>query len=100
MGLIIGVMAVGIIVGCLDIINYKHKLQLSWISKLALFIMIFCLAAKIGCDKELLNHLGTLGRRSILLTFGIMTGAFLAVTAVRKIFAGTINAMLQEEKKS
>jgi len=99
MGIIIGAMAVGILLGCLNIISYKYKEKLSWVSKLALFIMIFCLAAKIGCDKELLKNLGTLGKRSLLMTCGIISGGFLGVTIVRHLFAGTINELLEEGKK-
>jgi len=100
MVVIISAMAVGMIIGCLNIINYEHKQKLAWLSKLALFIMIFCLAAKIGCDKELLKVLSTLGKNSILMTIGIICGGFLAVTAVRHIFASTIDTMVKEDKKS
>ena len=99
MSIIIGVIIVGIIIGCLNIISYKHKEKLTWISRLALFVMIFCLAAKVGCDKELLQNLDTLGKRSMLMVVGIIGGAFLSVTIVRHLFARTIDELLEEGKK-
>ena len=49
--------AAGILVGWLDIFNYKTKKYLNHLSTAALLVMLWCLGAKIGCDEELLHNI-------------------------------------------
>lgn len=100
MTIIILAMAAGILVGGLKILSYEHRQQLNHISKLALFIMLFCLAAKIGCDKELLSNLGSMWHQSFILAIGILLGSIAGVYIVRTIFSRTLEELMQEEDKS
>ncbi len=96
---IIVAMVLGIIVGCCNIFNYTVKKWLDHLSKLALFVMIWCLAAKIGCDKELVDQLGVLGARSVALALGAVAGSFVMVLGLGKIMHKTLALLLHEEVK-
>ena len=96
---IIVAIILGIIVGCLDIIKLKGKIILDKVSKVCLFIMIFCLAAKVGCDKELVASLERLGTQSLALTVGVIGGSFLVVWITSYFFRNELNALIKEEAK-
>ena len=61
MTIIICAITAGILLGWLDVFNYKTKLWLNRVSTVCLFIILLCLGAKIGCDKEMLAKIPVLG---------------------------------------
>jgi hypothetical protein len=61
--------------------------------------MIFCLAAKIGSNPQLLVQLRTLGIQSLAICLGSMLGSFLLLLIVERIFAREIHTLFQEAKK-
>lgn len=93
--------AIGIAVGCADILSYKAKEIANKISKAALFIMLWCLAAKVGCDPEVLADLGRLGFQSVLMSVTVMAGSFVLVWLVGRYFRNSIVAIkeLEDHKK-
>ncbi|MCD2434397.1 lysine exporter LysO family protein [Acidaminococcus sp. NSJ-142] len=92
-------MALGIAAGLVNLFSYKIKLGLSRISQAALCTMIFCLAAKIGSNPQLLVQLRTLGIQSLAICLGSMLGSFLLLLIVERIFAREIHTLFQEAKK-
>lgn len=79
--------AVGIAIGCLDKINMKTRKILEKISLFSLFLMLWCLGAKIGCDRELLAKLDVIGLKSLELAFFVIVGSVIGVWIVIKIFS-------------
>ena len=67
MTIIICAITAGILLGWLDVFNYKTKLWLNRVSTVCLFIILLCLGAKIGCDKEMLAKIPVLGQQAFLL---------------------------------
>lgn len=79
--------AIGIAIGWSDILNIKIKKGLDKLSLVSLFLMLWCLGAKIGCDKELLAKLDIIGLKSVELAFFVIAGSILGVWVVIKIFS-------------
>ena len=82
--------AAGILVGWLDIFNYKTKKYLNHLSTAALLVMLWCLGAKIGCDEELLHNLDLLGFRAVIMAGGIIAGSLALLWIVTRLFAADI----------
>ena len=95
---IILAMVAGIIVGCLDLLNYHRQQQLDLLAKIALALMLFCLAAKITCDASLLSQFSTIWHRSVFLTIAVLSCSFLAVVLVKRFFKHTLEKLLQEDQ--
>ena len=91
--------AAGILLGCADIFSFNTKKLLNRLSTAALFVMLWCLGAKIGCDNELLHNLGLLGYKSATISVGVIVGSLAGVWLVTKLFADTIRQEEQEGKK-
>jgi len=87
--------ALGITLGCLDVFSYNRKKIMNRLSTLALFVMLWCLGAKIGCDRELLESLGLLGYRAVIVACGVIMGSLVFLWVVTKLFADVIK---QEEE--
>ena len=79
--------AIGIGVGWSDKLNIKTRKVLDKISLVSLFLMLWCLGAKIGCDRELLAKLDVIGLKSIEWAFFVIAGSVLGVWVVIKIFS-------------
>ncbi|MCH3915783.1 MAG: LysO family transporter [Acidaminococcaceae bacterium] len=88
---------IGIILGCTNILSYRAKEIGNKISKTALFVMLWCLAAKVGCDKEILTQLGRLGLQSVLMAFAVIAGSFGAVWVVGRYFKHSIEDIKEME---
>jgi Na+/citrate or Na+/malate symporter len=88
---------IGIVLGCTNILSYKAKEIGNKISKIALFVMLWCLAAKVGCDKEVLAQLGRLGFQSVLMAFAVIVGSFGAVWVVGRFFRNSIENIKEME---
>ena len=91
--------AVGILLGCTDIFSFNTKKWLSRFSTAALFVMLWCLGAKIGCDDELLHNFGLLGYKATTISAGVIIGSLASVWFVTKLFADTIRQEEKEGKK-
>ena len=89
--------AIGIAVGCANILSYGAKEMANKISKIALFIMLWCLAAKVGCDKEVLANLSSLGFQSLFMALAVIAGSFGAVWLISRFFRGSIIAIQEME---
>lgn len=90
--------AAGILVGWLDIFNYKTKKYLNHLSTAALLVMLWCLGAKIGCDEELLHNLDLLGFRAVIMAGGIIVGSLALLWIVTRLFAADIKREDQGDK--
>ena len=90
--------AAGILVGWLDIFNYKTKKYLNHLSTAALLVMLWCLGAKIGCDEELLHNLDLLGFRAVIMAGGIIAGSLTLLWIVTRLFAADIKREDQGDK--
>ena len=90
--------AAGILVGWLDIFNYKTKKYLNHLSTAALLVMLWCLGAKIGCDEELLHNLDLLGFRAVIMAGGIIAGSLSLLWIVTRLFAADIKREDQGDK--
>ena len=62
-------LALGIILGLSGRMTSSVSHALGVITKICLFIMIFCLAAKIGCDEAVIKVLPLIGRNAFFLCF-------------------------------
>ena len=88
---------IGIVLGCTNILSYKAKEIGNKISKIALFVMLWCLAAKVGCDKEVLANLSILGFQSLFMALAVIAGSFGAVWLISRFFRGSIIAIQEME---
>lgn len=88
----------GILVGWLDFFKYKTKKALSVLSTVALFIMLWCLGAKIGCDDVLLANLGLLGLKSIYIALGVIIGSLTLLWLVTRWFSDTSSIIGEGEQ--
>ncbi|MGM9569729.1 MAG: LysO family transporter [Phascolarctobacterium sp.] len=77
MTIIICAITAGILLGWLDVFSYKTKLWLNRVSTVCLFIILLCLGAKIGCDKEMLAKIPVLGQQAFLLGSSAIVGSML-----------------------
>jgi hypothetical protein len=73
---------------------------LSVLTKICLFIMIFCLAAKIGCDETVMQALPVLGIQSFFLCIGGMAGSVILMAAAGKLFRSSFHELLRDEERS
>jgi uncharacterized membrane protein YbjE (DUF340 family) len=83
--IIIAILA-GIICGWFDLFSYSVRQKFSLLSTGCLLLMLACLGAKIGCDKELLQNLALLGGQSLVLAILIMLGSALMVHGIGLFF--------------
>ena len=87
MTIIICAITAGILLGWLDVFNYKTKLSLNRISTVCLFIILLCLGAKIGCDKEMLAKIPVLGKQAFVLGSSAILGSMVMFYLLIKLLA-------------
>ena len=87
MTIIICAITAGILLGWLDVFKYKTKLWLNRISTVCLFIILLCLGAKIGCDKEMLAKIPVLGRQAFVLGSSAILGSMVMLYLLIKLLA-------------
>ena len=87
MTIIICAITAGILLGWLDVFNYKTKLLLNRVSTVCLFIILLCLGAKIGCDKEMLAKIHVLGQQALLLGSSAILGSMLMFYIIIRLLA-------------
>ena len=87
MTIIICAITAGILLGWLDGFNYKTKLLLNRVSTVCLFIILLCLGAKIGCDKEMLAKIPVLGQQAFLLGSSAILGSMLMFYIIIRLLA-------------
>ena len=87
MTIIICAITAGILLGWLDVSNYKTKLLLTSVSTVCLFIILLCLGAKIGCDKEMLAKIPVLGQQAFLLGSSAILGSMLMFYIIIRLLA-------------
>ena len=87
MTIIICAITAGILLGWLDVFNYRTKLWLNRISTVCLFIILLCLGAKIGCDREMLDKILVLGKQAFLLGSSAILGSMLMFYMIIRLLA-------------
>ena len=87
MTIIICTITAGILLGWLDVFNYRTKLWLNRISTVCLFIILLCLGAKIGCDREMLDKIPVLGKQAFLLGSSAILGSMLMFYMIIRLLA-------------
>lgn len=87
MTIIICAITAGILLGWMDVFNYKTKLWLNRVSTVCLFIILLCLGAKIGCDKEMLAKIPLLGQQAFILGSSAIVGSMLLFYVIIKALA-------------
>ena len=87
MTIIICAITAGILLGWLDVFNYKTKLWLNRVSTVCLFIILLCLGAKIGCDREMLAKIPVLGQQAFILGSCAILGTMLMFYVIIKALA-------------
>lgn len=87
MTIIICAITAGILLGWMDVFNYRTKLWLNRISTVCLFIILLCLGAKIGCDKEMLGKIPVLGRQAFVLGSSAILGSMVMLYLLIKLLA-------------
>ena len=87
MTIIICAITAGILLGWLDVFNYKTKLWLNRVSTVCLFIILLCLGAKIGCDKAMLDKIPVLGQQAFILGSSAIVGSMLLFYIIIKLLA-------------
>ena len=87
MTIIICAITAGILLGWLDAFKYKTKLWLNRISTVCLFIILLCLGAKIGCDKEMLAKIPVLGKQAFVLGSSAILGSMVMFYLLIKLLA-------------
>lgn len=87
MTIIICAITAGILLGWLDVFNYITKLWLNRVSTVCLFIILLCLGAKIGCDREMLAKIPVLGKQAFLLGSSAILGSMLLFYVIIKALA-------------
>ena len=87
MTIIICAITAGILLGWLDVFNYRTKLWLNRISTVCLFIILLCLGAKIGCDREMLDKIPVLSKQAFLLGSSAILGSMLMFYMIIRLLA-------------
>ena len=87
MTIIICAITAGILLGWMDVFNYRTKLWLNRISTVCLFIILLCLGAKIGCDREMLDKIPVLGKQAFLLGSSAILGSMLMFYMIIRLLA-------------
>ena len=87
MTIIICAITAGILLGWPDVFNYRTKLWLNRISTVCLFIILLCLGAKIGCDREMLDKIPVLGKQAFLLGSSAILGSMLMFYMIIRLLA-------------
>ena len=87
MTIIICAITAGILLGWLDVFNYRTKLWLNRVSSVCLFIILLCLGAKIGCDREMLAKIPVLGQQAFILGSCAILGTMLMFYVIIKALA-------------
>ena len=87
MTIIICAITAGILLGWLDVFNYRTKLWLNRISTVCLFIILLCLGAKIGCYREMLDKIPVLGKQAFLLGSSAILGSMLMFYMIIRLLA-------------
>ena len=87
MTIIICAITAGILLGWLDVFNYRTKLWLNRISTVCLFIILLCLGSKIGCDREMLDKIPVLGKQAFLLGSSAILGSMLMFYMIIRLLA-------------
>ena len=87
MTIIICAITAGILLGWLDVFYYRTKLWLNRISTVCLFIILLCLGAKIGCDREMLDKIPVLGKQAFLLGSSAILGSMLMFYMIIRLLA-------------
>ncbi|WP_296327904.1 LysO family transporter [uncultured Acidaminococcus sp.] len=93
-------LALGIILGLSDRMTSSVSHALGVITKICLFIMIFCLAAKIGCDEAVIRALPLIGRNAFFLCLGGMVGSFCLMALVGRLHREAFTRLLSEGERS
>ena len=87
MTIIICAITAGIVLGWLDVFNYRTKLWLNRVSTICLFIILLCLGAKIGCYKEMLAKIPVLGKQAFILGSSAILGSMVLFYIIIKALA-------------
>ena len=87
MTIIICAITAGIVLGWLDVFNYRTKLWPNRVSTICLFIILLCLGAKIGCDKEMLAKIPVLGKQAFILGSSTILGSMVLFYIIIKALA-------------
>ena len=87
MTIIICAITAGILLGWLDVFNYRTKLWLNRISTVCRVIILLCLGAKIGCDREMLDKIPVLGKQAFLLGSSAILGSMLMFYMIIRLLA-------------
>ena len=87
MTIIIFAITAGIVLVWLDVFNYRTKLWLNRVSTICLFIILLCLGAKIGCDKEMLAKIPVLGKQAFILGSSAILGSMVLFYIIIKALA-------------
>ena len=87
MTIIICAITAGIVLGWLDVFNYRTKLWLNRVSTICLFIILLCLGAKIGCDKEMLAKIPVLVKQAFILGSSAILGSMVLFYIIIKALA-------------
>lgn len=89
----------GIILGLSGRMTSSVSHALGVITKICLFIMIFCLAAKIGCDEAVIKVLPLIGRNAFFLCFGGIAGSFCLMALVGWLHREAFTRLLSEGER-
>ncbi len=92
-------LALGIILGLSGRMTSSVSHALGVITKICLFIMIFCLAAKIGCDEAVIKVLPLIGRNAFFFCFGGIAGSFCLMALVGWLHREAFTRLLSEGER-
>lgn len=87
MTIIILAITAGIVLGLLNVFNYQTKLWLNRFSTVCLFIILLCLGAKIGCDREMLSKVPVLGQQAFILGSSAILGTMVMFYIIIRLLA-------------
>lgn len=86
---VLTLMTIGIIFGFL---LQKSMLVIKFIDpsiNIAIYALLFLLGVSVGTNETIINNLGTLGAKALLLTFGGIMGSVILAYFVHKFFFKT-----------
>jgi uncharacterized membrane protein YbjE (DUF340 family) len=86
---VLGLMAVGILIGFAVKNNARIIKAVDLLIKIAIYVLLFLLGVSVGTNKTIIQNIDTLGAQAILLSIGAVAGSIVLAFFTYKFYFKT-----------